>query len=75
MTKKTFKGFLAENGFPFLNVYNDEMETLFGHKEKDYVKDKKPKTTDREENTKKKLNSYMRYAKKINEDDTNANAL
>lgn len=71
VSKKSFKEFLSENGFPFLNVYNNEMETLFGHKKKDYVKGKEPKTDDKEEKTKKKLNSYMRYAKNINEEENN----
>lgn len=72
--KKSFKEFLVENGFPFLNVYNNDMETLFGHKKKDIVKkgkpDKKEELEDdsaKEEKTKKKLNSYMRYAKVVNE--------
>lgn len=71
VSKKSFKEFLSENGFPFLNVYNNEMETLFGHKKKDYVKGKEPKTEDKEEKTKRKLNSYMRYAKNINEEENN----
>lgn len=69
MSKLTFKEFLLENGFPFLNVYNDEMETIFGHKEKDIVKPKKTKPTDSKTKTKIKLNSYLRYAKVINEED------
>ena len=71
VSKKSFKEFLSENGFPFLNVYNNEMETLFGHKKKDYVKGKEPNADDKEEKTKKKLNSYMRYAKNINEEGNN----
>ncbi len=69
MSKLTFKEFLLENGFPFLNVYNDEMETIFGHKEKDIVKPKKTKPTDSKTKTKRKLNSYLRYAKVINEEE------
>lgn len=70
MSKLTFKEFLLENGFPFLNVYNDEMETIFGHKEKDLVKPKKDKKDDKETKTKRKLNSYIRYAKSLNEENT-----
>jgi hypothetical protein len=61
---KTFKQFLTENGYPFLNVYNNEMETLFGDTKKDFIKNKVP--TDSDENkTKRKLRSYLQYAKVI----------
>ena len=71
MSRLTFKEFLAENGFPFLNVYSDEMETIFGHKETDVVKPKKAQKEDKETKTKRKLNSYVRYAKSINEEKNN----
>ena len=67
VSKQTFKQFLSENGFPFLNVYNNDMETLFGHKEKDYEK-KPKKKVDKDEKNKRKLNAYLRYAKNINEE-------
>lgn len=72
MKKQTFKEFLGENGFPFLNVVNDELETIFGHKKKDIIKPKKAKDDKSEEETKeqktgRKLVDYLRYAKNINE--------
>lgn len=66
MRNKSFKSFLIEHGFPILNVYDDDMETLFGHKKKDYVKGKEPKKSTTEEKRKRKLNSYLRYAKYSN---------
>lgn len=72
VNKKTFKSFLYENGFPFLNVYNNDMETIFGHTKKDLEKtDDEAENVSDEEKTKRKLNAYMRYAKNINEDESN----
>lgn len=71
--KKTFKQFLSENGYPFLNVVNDEMETLFGHTKKDIVKpkknskDEKSEEETKEQKTGRKLIDYLRYAKNIND--------
>lgn len=69
----SFKSFIIENGYPFLNVFDNDMETIFGHKKKDYVKGSLPEEPETEENkekkTKNKLLSYLRYAKVINEGD------
>lgn len=69
----SLKKFIIENGYPILNVFDNEMETIFGHKKKDYVKGTlpdEPETDETKENkTKNKLLSYLRYAKVINEGD------
>lgn len=73
--RKSFKEFLYEGGFPFLNVYNDEMVTLFGHKEKDFVSDedtknrikKMSKTDINKKRRDNKTVSYMRYMKLVND--------
>lgn len=66
--RKTFKQFLAENGFPFLYVYDDDVKTIYGHKDKNFVK--KPKK-DKKKNKQDKLTAYLMYAKNINEESEN----
>lgn len=69
----SFKKFIIENGFPILNVFDNDMETIFGHKKKDFVKGTLPDEPEteksKEKKTKRKLLSYLRYAKVINEGD------
>jgi len=66
--KLTFKQFLVENGFPFAYVVDDKKLDIFGREEKDLIKKKKGKKLSKEENTKRKLNSYIQYAKSIDEE-------
>lgn len=67
--RKKFTEYLSENGFPFLNVFNGEYETLFGNKTED-LEDKDDQMDD-DTKTKRKLYTYLRYATNINEEKEN----
>lgn len=67
--KLTFKQFLVESGFPFANITDDEKITIFGHTKDNLIKkDKDKEKLSKEENTKRKLNKYIQYAKVVNEE-------
>lgn len=66
--KKTFKQFLNEHtGMQILNAFNNDVETIFGHKKSDFNEETPPDDKSDEIKTVLKLNKYMSIIKNTDE--------